>query len=286
MPNNWVLGQTIGLGVDEKDHVWIIHRGNDPARQTWTAPSSAVVAAPARRASASAATRRRRCSSSIRPATSSATGAARRSGYDWPESNHGIVVDHKGIVWIGGNGGHDAHILKFTRDGKFVAQYGKAGARRDPKSPPTSRPTSPTAWTWTTSAASPRSSSTRRPTKAYVADGYFNHRVAVIDMDSGKIKRYLGRLRQAADDDDLGRYIPAQPPAQQFRNPVHCAEVSNDGMVYVCDRPNDRVQVFTKEGKFVKEALRRDRTRWPTARCGTSPSRRIRSRSTSTWPTA
>ena len=66
-----------------------------------------------------------------RPATSSAAGAARRKdgSYDWPETNHGIVVDHKGIVWIGGNGGPDAHILKFTRDGKFVAQYGKTDAR-------------------------------------------------------------------------------------------------------------------------------------------------------------
>jgi DNA-binding beta-propeller fold protein YncE len=36
---------------------------------------------------------------------------------------------------------------------------------------------------------------------------------------------------------------------------VHCAELSNDGFVYVCDRPNDRIQVFTKDGKFVKEVF-------------------------------
>jgi DNA-binding beta-propeller fold protein YncE len=89
--------------------------------------------------------------------------------------------------------------------------------------------------------------------EAYVADGYFNKRVAVIDMDSGKIKRYWGAYGNKPDDTPIGRYDPKEPLAQQFRTPVHCAELSNDGFVYVCDRPNDRIQVFTKEGKFVKE---------------------------------
>jgi len=89
--------------------------------------------------------------------------------------------------------------------------------------------------------------------EAYVADGYGNHRVAVIDMDTGKIKRYWGAYGNKPDDTPLGNYNPEAPLAQQFRNPVHCAEPSNDGFVYVCDRPNDRIQVFTKDGKFVKE---------------------------------
>jgi DNA-binding beta-propeller fold protein YncE len=42
-------------------------------------------------------------------------------------------------------------------------------------------------------------------------------------------------------------------PLQQFRGPVHCADMSVDGLVYVCDRTSDRLQVFTREGKFVKE---------------------------------
>ena len=89
--------------------------------------------------------------------------------------------------------------------------------------------------------------------EAYVADGYFNKRVAVVDMDSGKIKRYWGAYGNKPDDAPLARYDPKAPLAQQFRTPVHCAELSTDGFVYVCDRPNDRIQVFTKEGKFVKE---------------------------------
>ena len=89
--------------------------------------------------------------------------------------------------------------------------------------------------------------------EAYVADGYGNKRVAVIDMDTGELKRFWGAYGNKPDDADLGPYDPDAPLAQQFRNPVHCAEPSNDGLVYVCDRPNDRIQVFRKDGTFVDE---------------------------------
>jgi len=89
--------------------------------------------------------------------------------------------------------------------------------------------------------------------EAYVADGYLNKRVAVLDADTGKMKRYWGAYGNKPDDTPLGAYDPAAPPAQQFRNPVHCADMSVDRFVYVCDRVGDRLQVFTPEGKFVKE---------------------------------
>jgi DNA-binding beta-propeller fold protein YncE len=89
--------------------------------------------------------------------------------------------------------------------------------------------------------------------EAYISDGYLNKRVAVIDADTGKFKRYWGAYGNKPDDKNLGRYDPDAPPAQQFRNPVHCAELSNDGFLYVCDRVNDRIQVFQPDGKFVKE---------------------------------
>ena len=89
--------------------------------------------------------------------------------------------------------------------------------------------------------------------EAFVADGYGNRRVAVLDMTTGAIKRFWGAYGNVPSDSDIGRYNPNAPLAQQFRNPVHCAEPSNDGLVYVCDRPNDLIQVFEKSGKFVKE---------------------------------
>jgi hypothetical protein len=153
-------------------------------------------------------------------------------------------------VWIGGNGQPDSHIMKFTRDGKFVAMFGKKGARRDPSNP-----------NQYVRGADDLESFGRvakvfidgPANEAYVADGYFNKRVAVIDMDSGKVKRYWGGYGEKPDNVNPTPYNPKEGPSRQFRTPVHCAMVSKDGFVYVCDRPNDRLQVFTKDGKFVKE---------------------------------
>jgi DNA-binding beta-propeller fold protein YncE len=96
--------------------------------------------------------------------------------------------------------------------------------------------------------------------EAYIADGYLNHRVAVLDMDSGKIKRYWGAYGNKPDDTNMGPYNPEAPLIKQFRTPVHCAEVSNDNLVYICDRPNDRIQVFKKDGTFVTEKVIAPRT--------------------------
>jgi len=163
-------------------------------------------------------------------------------GYEWPESNHGITVDFKGNVWIGGNGATDAHIVKFTKTGKFLMQFGhqgKSGGSNDTQN----------------FGKVAKVIVDAKANEAYVADGYGNKRVAVIDADTGKFKRYWGAYGNKPDDAKMSPYNPDAPPAQQFRTPVHCAELSNDGFLYVCDRPNDRIQVFTKEGKFVKETF-------------------------------
>ena len=101
LPNHWVLGQTIGVWVDADDHVWIVHRSSGDARRSGKGHREEDRASCAARA-------RRRSSNSIRPATCCATGAARSQGYEWPDGNHGIFIDHKGNVWIGGNGGPDS----------------------------------------------------------------------------------------------------------------------------------------------------------------------------------
>jgi DNA-binding beta-propeller fold protein YncE len=163
-------------------------------------------------------------------------------GYEWPESNHGVHVDYKGNVWIGGNGQKDAHILKFTNDGKFLMQVGRFGGNKGSND-------LENFWRVAKIWVDPKTN------EAYVADGYGNKRVAVLDADTGKMKRYWGAYGNKPDDANLGPYNPAAPPAQQFRNPVHCIERAVDGNVYVCDRANNRIQVFTPEGKFVKEGI-------------------------------
>jgi DNA-binding beta-propeller fold protein YncE len=233
LPNHWIYGNVIGVGVDKNDHVYIIHRGAGSleakevyATENPPASECCVPAPPVVEFDADG--------NFVR-----AWGGPGK-GYEWPESNHGITPDTKGNLFIGGNGGNDGHILKFTQDGKFVKQFGFAYANSG----------SNDMYAFNKVA---KVSLDEAANEAYVSDGYGNHRVAVMDMDTGKIKRYWGAYGNKPDDTPLGRYNPAATLAQQFRNPVHCAEPSKDGFVYVCDRPNDRIQVFTKDGKFVKE---------------------------------
>ena len=235
LPNNWLLGWTIGVWVDEQDYVWIIHRGASGLHKN---EIGAEINPPIAEC----------CRTAPPVLVFDPDGNLVRAwggpgpGYEWPQSNHGIHVDYKGNVWIGGNGEKDAQILKFTKDGKFLLQvghFGKNGGSNDPEN--FGRP----AKIW----VDPKTN------EAYVADGYLNKRVAVIDADTGKMKRYWGAYGNKPDDTSLGPYDPKAPPAQQFRNPVHCIERANDGLVYVCDRQNDRLQVFQPDGTFVKEAF-------------------------------
>lgn len=239
LPNHWILGSTIGVGVDSRDHVFIVHRGNGNPRTELGAAQDPPTG---------------ECCLPAPPILEfdpegnlvNAWGGP-GEGYDWPESNHGLTLDHKDNIWIGGNGRTDSHILKFTRDGRFLMQIGQAGqlaksSARDHFGRVAKVAFDPAA------------------NEAYVADGYGNKRVAVIDMDTGELKRYWGAYGNEPEDVDLGPYDPDAPPAQQFRNPVHCAEPTHDGLVYVCDRPNNRIQVFRKDGTFVKEAFIAPRT--------------------------
>ena len=275
LPNHWILGNTIGVSADAQDHIWIIHRGGSlEAKEVYatTDPpgSSCCVPAPPILAFDQAGNLIQHW-------------GGPGQGYEWPDSNHGVTVDYKGNVWIGGNGvgqdpnaprgsgrgaarwqapgapapegqtgpvigyTHDSMIMKFTQDGKLLMQIGKVGA----------------------SKGSNDVENLRRPAKifidkdtneVYVADGYGNHRVIVYDADTGKYKRHWGAYGNKPDDANLGPYNPDAPPAKQFRNPVHCAELSKDGLLYVCDRVNDRIQVFKKDGTFVKEVFIAKRT--------------------------
>jgi DNA-binding beta-propeller fold protein YncE len=239
LPNGWIIGSAIGVTADAQDHIWIIHRPDaveDNEKAAALNPPTATCCKPAPPVL-----------QFDQQGNLVGSWGGPGQGYEWPASNHGIFVDYKDNVWIGGNEAKDSHILKFTKSGKFLMQFGRLGQGKgsndtenfgrvakifvDPKE-----------------------------NEAYVADGYGNKRVAVIDADTGKFKRYWGAYGNKPDDTNLGPYNPNAPPAQQFRTPVHCAELSNDGLVYVCDRPNDRIQVFRKNGTFVKEQFIAKRT--------------------------
>jgi DNA-binding beta-propeller fold protein YncE len=233
LPNHWILGSTIGIGVDSRDHIYILHRRDTFNERTEIGAASDPVKADC-------------CIPAPNVLEFDSAGnlvshwGGPGEGYTWPASNHGITIDHKDNVWIGGNGRSDSHILKFTRDGKFLAEYGTPGTDTDSHSP-------------VNFGSAAEVSIDAEANEAYVADGYRNKRVAVLDADTGEMKRYWGAYGNEPDDTDLGPFVPGEDPAQQFRNPVHCAQPSDDGLVYVCDRVNNRLQVFKKDGTYVNE---------------------------------
>jgi hypothetical protein len=234
LPNHWVLGSTIGVSIDDQDHIWIIHRPGSVDDNFKAAALTPPLG---------------RCCTPAPPVLEfDADGNLLRSwggpgaGYEWPISNHGLTVDHKGNVWIGGNDeGKDTQVLKFTRDGKFLLQIGKQGVHNGSND-------IEHLWRAAKIVVDPPTN------EVYVADGYGNRRVIVFDADTGTYKRHWGAYGAKPDDADIGDYDPAAPPAKQFRT-VHCVIVSKDRLVYVCDRVNNRVQVFRTDGTFVKEAF-------------------------------
>jgi DNA-binding beta-propeller fold protein YncE len=206
----------------------------------------------------------------------------------WPSRPHGIAVDPEGNVWIGGGwyqppnpagrggrggrggaaaGGrgagagaapqeppppppapvYDTHILKFSRTGELIATIGTPGGQ--PNSASTNSFGGAADFSFDADAS-----------EVYVADGYANHRVAVLDMATGAVKRSWGAYGNAPEDAAQAPYDPSAPPAQQFGR-VTCAELSNDGMVYVCDQTNNRIQVFETDGTFVEEVTIAPNTR-------------------------
>ncbi len=246
LPNHWVLGQSIGTWVDDRDRVWIVHRGSpslaDNEKALEVGNGDCCAAAPP-------------VLVFDREGNLVKHWGGPGEGFDWPASNHGVFVDHTGSVWIGGNGPGDSHIVKFTEDGKFLAQYGKPNLRQGPAHTQGQATYAGNSHDKTGFGRVAKVFVDPRANETYVADGYLNKRVAVLDAQTGALKRYWGAYGKPPDDANLGPYDPDAPPAPQFRNPVHCADLSHDGLLYVCDRANDRLQVFRPDGTFVREVF-------------------------------
>ena len=238
LPNHWITGNTIGVDVDDRDHIFTVHRNTENMFGGRTEIGLALGVA--------------ECCTPAPPILeydiegnliNAWGGPVEGAPYQWPESNHGIEVAANGDVWIGGNGGPDSHVLVFTRDGEYIRTVGVPGEEFDSNST--------TAFGRVAEIAIDEDAG-----EAYFADGYVNKRVAVVDVATGAFKRYWGAYGSTDIDDDADdTYTPGQPGPDVFRGPVHCAEPSNDGLIYVCDRGADRVQIFRPDGTFVSEHI-------------------------------
>lgn len=240
LPNKWIIGQVGGIAVDKFDHIWVLHR---PRSNTVDELGAAQVPP------------RSECCFPAPPVLQFDQAGNLLSswggdgvGYNWPLSEHGIWVDKAMNVWIGGNAATDRQVLKFTSSGRFLMQIGQPSS--DPLNSLRTDILGQVASLTVDDAAN----------EVYLADGYGNKRVIVFDATTGQYKRLWGAYGNRPDDTVLPAYDPYAPPATQFRNPVHCVRISQDNLVYVCDRVNDRIQVFTKAGKFVSEFFLRPAT--------------------------
>jgi DNA-binding beta-propeller fold protein YncE len=231
LPENWILGQVAGIAVDGQDNIWIIHRPAtllDDEKGAQKDPPET------------------KCCKSAPPVLKFdpegnllASWGGPAAGQPWVKNEHGIHVDRDGNVWLGGNNDGD-QILKFTPEGKFLQQVGKDDGSKGSSSQ--------------TRLGRPAHMMTNREgSELYVADGYGNHRIIVFDAKTGAFKRMWGAYGKPPSDDKRPAYRADARPSDQFGNPVHCVRLSNDGLVYVCDRTNNRIQVFKTDGSFVKE---------------------------------
>jgi DNA-binding beta-propeller fold protein YncE len=238
LPNTWVLGQTPGVAVDSHDHIWVLHRPRTvpEAQRAHAAPPLLEFDA---------------------DGTFLRAWGGPGQGFDWPDSEHGVFVDSKDNVWIGGSSPtstsltkrSDDMLLKFTKDGKFLLQIGgpdKSGGNKD-----------------TASVNKPADAFVHPKTnELYIADGYGNRRVLVLDANTGAFKRMWGAFgnppvdaQPAAAGRGAAAFEVDGPGPQQFGGPVHAVKVSNDDLVYVADRQNRRLQVFSPQGKYVAQTF-------------------------------
>jgi DNA-binding beta-propeller fold protein YncE len=235
IPTKWVLGQVSGIDVDATDHVWVLHRPSTAKPET-----GRVVAPPVLEFDSDG---------NLMQAWG---GPDKR--YEWPTAEHGIFVDYRGFIWITGSGtdpdaGND-QILKFDQNGTFILQIGH---KRQSKGN-----------TDRNNLGGPAAVSVDQKTnEVFVADGFFNRRVIVFDGDTGAFKKMWGAFGSVpkdspgpvvSDGGNITREHLEEPGPAQFSN-VHCLKLSNDGLVYVCDKGNERIQVFTTSGKYVTQLV-------------------------------
>ncbi len=246
LPNKWLMQSVTGMHVDKDDNIWVLNRpdsiGGDETNAEKTPPVSECCVRP--------------------PAVMKFNKAGDLlaswggTGYvpGWPQNEHTIFTDNEGNVWIAGSQAGDS-LLKFTADGKLISDFGHRGQKFDG---PASGQKQNNQQTELLLRGVANAELDEAAGEIYVADGYLNKRVMVFDLATGAFKRGWGAYGTPLDkigNEPTPPHNPAGPPLKEYRPSVHCVQISNDNLVYVCDRGGNRVQVFTKQGEFQKEFI-------------------------------
>lgn len=283
LPNQWIIGQVGGIAVDQEDHIWVLHRprslsatavgllgvaGKDTEgiavdglgnpRPFLQPHANCCVPAPSVLKFDAAGTLLASWGGPSDPGFLESR-CRPEEGCVWPAREHGIYVDHNGFVYLSGNGegahgqfpwaathGTDSHVLKFSGAGEFIYQIGLAGTTV-PSNEDTNGGLNGTPQPFLPSDMSVDASDNR----LYIADGYGNSRILIVNADTGQYIGHFGAYGQnpvAVEPDEAAswavNYRAGKNKPMYFRSPVHCAIVSSDGFLYACDRNNNRIQVF------------------------------------------
>ena len=261
LPNRWLLGQVAGIAVDRHDNIWIVQRPrtltNDEAgsEEVWPYGTPPRVGRRSDCCNAAPSIMKFNRAGDLLDAWGGPedpgfleTRCTVAMGCEWPTNEHGIYVDHNDFVYMAGNGGGNHQVLKFTKNGDFVLQIGKAGLTGGSNATTGGLNGTPLLGQPADMEVDPDTN------ELYIADGYQNKRVLVVDARTGLYRRHWGAYGNPPNDAPAEPYNPAVLDPD-FRNPVHCVRIAEDGLVYVCDRVNNRYQIFTKSGRFVEEVL-------------------------------
>ncbi|MFI5228568.1 MAG: hypothetical protein ACHQWU_05840 [Gemmatimonadales bacterium] len=279
MPSHWILGSAVGVAVDARDNIYVVNLTDSFSPRSeagsGTTPPTSDCCTPAPNVL------------EFDPAGNLvAHWGGKSDGLDWPAENAGIAVDPKGNVWVGAGGNTDRGLLELSRSGTLIKQFGQGGAVASPAraadtayasgaprgrggrgigparigGAPSDRngcgggggsPLDAGSTAMDAFGGADGVSFDMKTNEAFVADGCRNHRVAVVDLTTGAIKRVWGAYGDKPDDAAVSPYRAGESP-RQF-SAVTCAKRSSDGLVYVCDRGNDRIQIFRENGTFVNE---------------------------------